>query len=65
MPRSPFLSDPRVDLSRHLAQAIASPIETAREFHIGLAEHFAALAKASDLPLGAVTPDAKPRDHGD
>ena len=50
MPQSPFLDDPRDQVVRHIAAAVASPIEAVRVMHIGLAEHFAGLAKENLLP---------------
>jgi hypothetical protein len=52
MSRSPFLDDPRDQLSKHIASAVASPIEAVRAMHIKLAEHFAGLASENRLPLG-------------
>jgi hypothetical protein len=46
---SPFLHDPRDEMRRHVAQAVASPIEAVRAIHIRAAEHQAALARASGL----------------
>lgn len=51
MPRSPFLNDPRDVLAEQIALAVESPIEEVRAIHIRAAEHQAALAKASALPL--------------
>ncbi|WP_267379035.1 hypothetical protein [Sphingomonas sp. GC_Shp_6] len=50
MPRSPFIDDPRAEAARHVAAAVASPIESVAALHIDLAEHFAAVAKTSGLP---------------
>ncbi|WP_242096307.1 hypothetical protein [Sphingomonas sp. CROZ-RG-20F-R02-07] len=50
MPRSPFIDDPRAEAARHVAAAVASPIESLAALHIDLAEHFAAVAKTSGLP---------------
>jgi hypothetical protein len=46
---SPFLDDPRDKMRRHVAEAVASPIEAVRAIHIRAAEHQAALARASGL----------------
>ncbi|MBD8547044.1 hypothetical protein [Sphingomonas sp. CFBP 8760] len=46
---SPFLDDPRDKMRRHIAEAVASPIEAVRAIHIRAAEHQAALARASGL----------------
>lgn len=46
---SPFLDDPRDKMRRHVAAAVASPIEAVRAIHIRAAEHQAALARASGL----------------
>lgn len=46
---SPFLHDPRDEMRRHVAKAVASPIEAVRAIHIRAAEHQAALARASGL----------------
>ncbi|KQU45972.1 hypothetical protein ASG67_15260 [Sphingomonas sp. Leaf339] len=51
MTASPFLDDPGEEFARQIALAVASPIEDVRAMHIRAAEHFAALAKASRLPL--------------
>ena len=49
---SPFLNDPRDEMRRHVAKAVASPIEAVRAIHIRAAEHQAALARASGLDGG-------------
>jgi len=49
MPRSPFLDDPNEQVSRHIAAAVASPLEDARAMHIRVAEHLSRLAKANDV----------------
>ncbi|MBJ6123275.1 hypothetical protein [Sphingomonas mollis] len=51
MTASPFLDDPGEQFARQIALAVASPIEDVRAMHLRAAEHFAALAKASRLPL--------------
>ena len=50
MRKSPFLEDPRDETAKHVAAAVASPVEAVTAAHIDLAEHFAALAKANRLP---------------
>lgn len=62
---SPFLNDPRDEMRRHVAKAVASPIEAVRAIHIRAAEHQAALARASGLdaarPARAARHDAAGR----
>ena len=50
---SPFLQDPRDLLSQHVALAIAAEMPEIAAIHIRQAEHQAALAKASGLPITA------------
>jgi hypothetical protein len=49
MSRSPFLDDPHEQLAKHIAAAVASPVEEARAMHIRAAEHLAELAKANGV----------------
>ena len=51
MSRSPFINDPREELAKQIALAVASPIEAVRAIHLRAAEQAADLAKASGLPL--------------
>lgn len=51
MSRSPFLNDPRDELSKQIAMAVASPIEDVRAVHLRAAEQAAELAKANGLSL--------------
>ena len=50
MAQSPFLNDPREQLARHIAAAVASPITEVRAMHIRAAEHLSELAKENRLP---------------
>jgi len=50
---SPFLHDPRDLLSQHVALAIEAEMPKIAAIHIRQAEHQAALAKASGLPITA------------
>ena len=59
MRQSPFLDDPRDMMRRHIARAVASPIEEVRAINLRAAEHHAALAKASGLDI---VPKSKPVD---
>lgn len=59
MRQSPFLDDPRDMMRRHIARAVASPIEEVRAINLRAAEHHAALAKASGLDI---VPSSKPVD---
>lgn len=49
MPRSPFLDDPNEQVSKHIAAAVASPLEDARAMHIRVAEHLSQLAKENGV----------------
>jgi hypothetical protein len=49
MPRSPFLDDPNEQVSKHIAAAVASPLEDARAMHIRVAEHLLQLAKENGV----------------
>jgi len=49
MPRSPFLDDPNEQVSKHIAAAVASPLEDARAMHIRVAEHLSRLAKENGI----------------
>lgn len=51
MSKSPFIDDPRDIVQRHVALAIESPIEVVRAIHLDTAEHYAAIARDSGLPL--------------
>lgn len=48
---SPFLQDPRDLLTRHVALAVAAPMEELAAMHIRAAEHQAELAAASGLDM--------------
>jgi len=47
MSKGPFIDNSRDVVKRHLALAVASPIEEVRAIHIQTAEHFAKIAKGS------------------
>jgi hypothetical protein len=51
MSKSPFIDDPREVVKRHVALAVDSPIEEVRAIHIRTAEHYAEIAKDSNLPF--------------
>lgn len=63
MRSSPFLDDPRDLLARHVALAVASPMEELTAIHIRAAEHQAELARASGLAFEA-TPVRSAGDRG-
>jgi hypothetical protein len=49
MSRSPFLDDPLEQMSKHIAAAVASPVEEARAMHIRAAEHLSQLARENGV----------------
>lgn len=49
--KNPFIDDPRDVMKRHVEMAVASPLEEVRAIHIQTAEHYAAIARDSGLPL--------------
>jgi hypothetical protein len=53
MPRSPFLHDPLEQFSKHIAAAVASPVEEARAMHIRAAEHLSQLARENGFSTPA------------
>lgn len=64
MRQSPFLDDPREMMRRHIAQAVASPMEDVRAINLRAAEHQAALARASGLDMVPATRPASTRLRG-
>ena len=49
MPCSPFIDDFNEQVSKHIAAAVASPLEDARAMHIRVAEHLSQLAKENGI----------------
>ena len=49
MGKSSFLNDPRDEIAKHVAAAVAYPVEAVIAAHIDSAEHFAAIARANRL----------------